>query len=114
MPMLVVGGVTVPVAREGGVDHDVEEFGGDRTRAFDGTMRSTVRARKGQWSIVTTLMAGGAKDTLVAALVATPPVTCSGDILGASTSCHIVLQKVAPESVRGALKYRVHFMLYEA
>lgn len=85
MPFLVVGAVTVPMAASANPTRTDEEIG-DRARAFDGTMRQTIRAVKHNHSGETEPMTKTDADALVAAIQATPPITCSGDWLGASGS----------------------------
>lgn len=87
MAFLVVAGQTVPVAM-GTAEATVQEVG-DKGRAFDGTQLSTVRDRKDVYRIQTTPMLRTAANTLETALEGTPPLTCSGDLLGASTNCHV-------------------------
>jgi hypothetical protein len=114
MPNVVVGGVNATVLRDGGVDHEYEEYGGDRVRMDDGTLRVTVKGRKSIWHLVTAaFLSAGDAATLEAAIVGAPPVTCSGDALGASFSCAGVLHKKERQSIRGTVKYRIHFTLLE-
>lgn len=88
MAYLVVGGVTVEVAA-GASSRAVVEIG-DRARAFDGTLRSTVRSRKKAWSITTVPMTKANADTLETALNGTLPVAVSGDTTG-SVNTHPVV-----------------------
>jgi len=81
MPFLVVGGVTASVARES-VSRETIEIG-DRARAFDGTMRSTIRSRKYRWTARTSPLTQADADTFIAALNGALPVECSGDWTGA-------------------------------
>lgn len=80
MPFLVVGGVTASVARDTAKRETIEI--GERARAFDGTMRSTVRARKYRWSANTTPLTQADADTFIAALNGGLPVACTGDWTG--------------------------------
>jgi hypothetical protein len=113
MAALVVGGVTVLVARDG-ADQDFEEYGGDRARMEDGSLRTSVKGQKNVWSLRTAAPLTGANaDTLIAAIRGAPPVTCTGDILGASFSCAGQVHKKLPVSVRGTVKFHVHFTLFE-
>lgn len=113
MPFVVVGAVTIPIQAPGGARHDVEEFG-ERQRAFDGTMLTAVRARKDRWGPLTSvLLARAATDTAIAALNATPPVSCSGDFLNATVNCHPQYHGLAPEPVaNGITMYRISFTLH--
>lgn len=86
MPALVVGGVTIKVAREG-VQRDRDDAS-DRSRAFDNTYRASVTGTaKRTWAFSTPPLARATADTYEATLGVVSPQTCSGDILGASISC---------------------------
>lgn len=85
MAFLVVSGITVPIAASSSPSRSDEEIG-DRARAFDGTMRQTIRAVKHNHSGETDPITKTDAAALVAALQGTPPLTCSGDWLGASGS----------------------------
>ena len=80
MAFLVIAGQTIPVEVKGPVAPR-EEIG-RRGRAFDGSARSTVRARKGNWPIVTPFMTTAEANTIVSALEGTPPLAASGDLTG--------------------------------
>jgi hypothetical protein len=113
MADLVVGAVTVAVAREG-VEHSFREYGGDRVVMEDGSMRVSVKGRKNVWRFRTASPLSGANATsLVNAVIAAPPVTCSGDILGASFSCAGEVHQRQPVSILGTVMYYVSFTLYE-
>lgn len=112
MPALVVGGVTVPVAPDGASEE--AELIGDRDRMFDGTMREVSDGLKRRWPIATTPMAAADYATLRAVLVGTPPVTCSGDILGATVSCFVEMGGATPGKVAGTLRRVLRFTLLEA
>lgn len=112
MALLVVGGITVPIAISSTPSRTDEELG-DRDRAFDGTMRETIIATKHNYTFETTRMVRADADALVAALKATPPVTCSGDMLGASGS--YFAQVTDYRGAKGSdTRYVVTFMLMEA
>lgn len=81
MPFLVVGGVAASVARDTAARETIEI--GDRARAFDGTMRTTIRSRKYRWSARTTPLTQADADTFLAALNGALPVACTGDWTGA-------------------------------
>ncbi|MBV9772648.1 MAG: hypothetical protein JO040_01780 [Gemmatimonadetes bacterium] len=112
MAFLIVNGQTVPVAVDGAsVDY---ELIGDRARAFDGTMRSTRRATKRNWKVKTAPMAVAAADQLTTSLLATPPITCSGDMLGGSVACDAEVTGVTFSPASGGLSRRaVEFTLHE-
>ncbi len=111
MPFLVVGGVTVKVAI-GTPSRNVVEIG-DRARAFDGTMLSRVRARKKQWTIVTTPLLQAAATTLETALNGALPVAVSGDLTGA-VNTHPEITGVTPVKVDGAFRVVLSFTLHES
>lgn len=94
MPFLVVDSITVPVAA-GQATKAAPERGGSATRMYDGTLRSTVRYVKHTWTVVTKLL----DPTDAAALEAISDdadfVDCSGDLLGGTISCDVVVTNVA-------------------
>jgi len=115
MAFLKVGSQTISVAR---VDRDVEEIG-ERARAHDGTMRSTVRARKNVWNITTVPLAMATADTLETALTATASYTVRGTLVAtttaASVTCHV--EMLSSEylhrpsdtlNVRRTLRFKLH------
>lgn len=85
MPFLVVGGVTVECAADDPPGLEIVEIG-DKARMFTGAGRSTRRATKSEFAVTTVPMARADANTLVGILIGTQPVTCSGDLLGASGS----------------------------
>lgn len=113
MADVVVGSVNVSVLRSSGAGHDYEEFGGDRTRMDDGSQRVTVKGRKNVWSFVTSRLNASDASTLETAIVAAPPITCSGDLLGGSFSCAGILLRKERVSFTGTIWYHVHFSLSE-
>ena len=80
MALLVIASQTIPVAVGEPVGPRIEI--GRRGRSFDGSARSTVRARKGEWSVVTAYMTTASADTIVTALEGTPPLAATGDLTG--------------------------------
>lgn len=114
MANVVIGGTNATVLREGGVDHEYEEYGGARKRMEDGSLRVTVKGFKNVWHLVTaTLLNATDAATLEAAIRTAPPITCSGDALGASFSCAGIVHSKERVVQRGTVKYRVHFSLLE-
>lgn len=109
MALLTVGAVDVSVAS---ADLDYEEVG-DRARAFDGTKLSTVRARKRMITIETIPYTTGNATTLQNALNATPPVSCSGDLLGGTVSMHPELKSRKAVGVTGGHRVVLTFVLHE-
>lgn len=109
MPYHVVGGVTVSVAAS---SESVEEVG-DRGRAFDGTLRSTIRARKKEWTISTVPMTQADATTLETALNGTLPVACSGDLTG-TVNTHPVITGKEYVMVSGSYRVVTSYLLKEA
>lgn len=112
MPALVVGGVTIP--RVTAAPRTVVEAI-DRERAFDNTMLAVqIAASKESWAITVSNATAAQRTTILAALVGTPPVTCSGNLLGGTVSCHIEIQ--SDEPVLGILPtvYNISFILHRA
>jgi hypothetical protein len=103
---LVVDGITVPVAHPQATK-GTPERGGSTTRMYDGTLRSTVRYVKHTWTVTTKLL----DPTDAAALEAISDdadfVDCSGDLLGGTVSCDVIVTSVAhqhtPQGLRRAL-----------
>ena len=108
MAFLVIAGQTIPVEISGPVGPRVEI--GRRGRAFDGSARSTVRARIGNWSIMTAYMATAAADTIVSALEGTPPLAASGDLTG---SINVLVGNIQREH-KGVGIVRLSFLVQEA
>lgn len=87
MAFCIVDGTTVPVAPNAGKLRTIEV--GDKHRAFDGTMRSSLTDHMREWRVKSAPMASTDADTLYASLTSlSQPKTCSGDLLGASISCY--------------------------
>ena len=108
MAFLVIASNTIPVAVGGPVAPRVEI--GARGRSFDGSARSTVRARKGRWAIVTAYMTTAAANTIVTALEGTPPLAATGDLTGAIN----VLVGEIERQFRGIGFVRLSFIVQEA
>ena len=108
MAFLVIAGQTIPVEVAGPVGPRVEI--GQRGRAFDGSARSSVRARKGEWSITTVIMTTAEANTIVSALEGTPPLAASGDLTG---SINVLVGDIQREH-RGVGKVRLSFLVMEA
>lgn len=113
MASVIVGGVSASIIQDGGVRHSYEEYGGDRVRMEDGSLRQTVKGRKNVWQLVTALMTAADASTLEAAIVTAPPITCSGDVLGATFNCAAELTEKERVPIAAAVLYRVHFTLRE-
>lgn len=95
MPFLTVAGVTVVVQDSSASEGPPTLIGGS-ARAFDGTLRSSVRASKRNWQFTTNPMTDANVATLRAAIeTGTQIVTCSGDaLLGASVSCEVQITDI--------------------
>lgn len=63
---------------------------GDTTPAFSGKVRTNTRGRYRQWSVTTSFYTYANAESIVAALAGTPPLACSGTLLGGSVNCHLV------------------------
>lgn len=114
MATLVVGGVTVAVARDGAKEQSTPLR--DMQRMQDGTLRAVVvgGGTKRSWSITTKIVDSASAATLRTALVTTSlPVSCSGDLLGGSVNCIPTLVSYDPVSVGGVLCRVVVFTLDE-
>lgn len=87
MPALVIGALTVPnvmVASRA----DVEAV--DRERTLDNSMLATLLApMKRSWNISVNFNTQAELNALETALNTTPPVVCSGDLLGGTYNCHV-------------------------
>lgn len=114
MPYLVVNGVTIPVQLDDGDEEDVIEVG-DRGEAFDGTALSSVRSVKSRWRFRTGPVDAATAAAIKAAVLATPPIACSGDVLGAAVSCHGIYRGRRGQTIAGgARRFRLQFELREA
>lgn len=109
MPFLVVGGVTVDVARYRWKDVPV----GDGAPMFDGSYRQTYRSHKARYEVGTVPMATAAASTLLAVLTGAQPVACSGDGIA---SANFFVEDVAydTEYGAGAALYAIAFSLRSA
>lgn len=112
MAFLIVSGITVKVSPANSTKSEDEV--GDFARAFDGTARSTVRARKRNWHVATIPVARATADTLETALKsATLPLVCSGDLLGATVNCLAHLDGWTAIHISGSHYVVVAFTLME-
>lgn len=90
MPFLVIAGITVPVAPNGAQILAPERVGSS-ARAFDGSLRTTVRDEKKAWRFRTPARPPSTWAALKDAIDSGTFVTCSGDALGASFTCEVML-----------------------
>lgn len=111
MAFLIVGGITVSVAASS-VSSREKKYFQDLTDAFDGSALLTRRATKRTWRVRTILMARASADSLETA-IETVPVTCSGDLLGASISCIGTVVEWDGSAIAGDHKVSLDFTLRE-
>lgn len=112
MPMLTLGGVTVPVRIdpvEGEVMH-----AGDETEAYDLTPLTRRRATKRRWQVSTIWLAVATADTLEAVLEGTQPVAATGDLTG-SINVVTTLQRDVMRTASGGVRMRLlEFVMQES
>jgi hypothetical protein len=114
MPFLTVPTFgNVPVAMESGASSKTWDEVGGRSRAFNGDMHSTVRARKRSWRFRTRLMLRASADSLISALEGTAPLACSGDALGGAVNCHYEPVSADDTALQPGLHQVVEFILHE-
>lgn len=111
MSALVVGGVTIPVALDGATEE--AELIGDRDRMFDGSMREVSDGHKARAPFQTAPLSSADYAAIRAALLATPPLTCSGDLAPAA-SCFVEMGQMTPGKVQGQIRRVLRFTLHEA
>lgn len=113
MATLVVGSTTIPLAQDG-LSVTYEETG-SRVRMFDASMVETVRARKQILACRTSLVSRATAETFRSALLASPPISCSGDAFNnVTTNCFAKVESLAPVQTTSGLKWRLAFTLSEA
>lgn len=113
MAFLTVAGTTVPVSPSG-CDTKVVTIGDVATRAFDGTMRSTERTTKREWSITTAPMTSTLADALVTALGTGAAISANGDVVNnVATSCFRQLTGRKAVTVKGGHRDVLTFTLLE-
>lgn len=113
MAWLVVDSFTVPVSVSSGASVGRRPTIGQQGRAVSGAMRSSVVARKGAWDFQTAPISTSDRNTLKTKLEGTPPLTCSGDALGASTDCYVEAGSYEERPIPGADRWVVAFTLLE-
>ncbi|MFN7130869.1 MAG: hypothetical protein ACK4N5_02225 [Myxococcales bacterium] len=62
MPFLTIAGVTIPVAAKEASESQV--LIGEKARAFDGSLRSMIRARKREWALQTPVLARASAEAI--------------------------------------------------
>ena len=90
MPFLVIGSTAVSVGLDGPT-REVAEIG-HRQRAFDGTLRSTIRTLKGEWDVSTIPLLRSVADTIYATITATAEYSAYGDLLGVTSTAPLTVQ----------------------
>jgi hypothetical protein len=91
MAVLVSAGITVPVIAPGATK-DIVRLG-TSSRAYAGNLRSSVRAEKREWEVLTSMLTQAEAVTLEAAVASAAQVSCSGDLLGATITCEVTVGK---------------------
>lgn len=90
MPFLVIADIEVPVSTSGASKLSPERIGSS-ARAFDGSLRTTVRAEKRGWRFRTPTRPNGFWTALEAAVQNGAYVSCSGDALGGTVTCEVTV-----------------------
>ena len=88
MSVLVIAGITVPLARSG-ITKKAPERVGNSSRAFAGNLRSTWRVEKRVWGVTTQWLTDSDAAAIEAAVALGAQVTCSGTLLPASLTCEV-------------------------
>ena len=116
MAFLTVAGATIPVARNS-ASADTEEIG-DSDRAFDGTMRQTIRNRVTQWRGETIALTRADASSVLSTLnTSTQPQTCAGDLLATistAVSCFTKAVTETPLQSGSTARYVVSWQLDES
>lgn len=113
MATLVVGGTEIPLAQDG-LGEMIDEVG-ERVRMFDGSMLEAVRVRKQVLDCHTTLVSRATAEGFRAALLASPPISCTGDAFNdVATDCFAQVKSLSPVKTRSGVLWRLAFMLFEA
>lgn len=84
MAILIIAGITVPVAEDGATKKAPETIG-TSNRTFAGNLRSTKRVEKKGWTVRTTVLLTSEAEAIEAAVALGAQVVCTGDILGAAS-----------------------------
>lgn len=114
MPFVQVGSTVIPIAQSGGAAIDVDEVGG-RERMLDASMVERVQARKQTIALVSKPVARATAETYKTALLATPPIACTGDLFNnVSTNCFVKYQGMTALATASSVLWHVRFTLYEA
>jgi hypothetical protein len=115
MATLTVNGNTIPLAADGGLSGPTPEEIGERTRAFDGSMLQSIRARKNRIVCRTPLVSRATAETYRGWLLATPPLTVNGDALNNVAGSYFAqIEGLTAVPTVAGLKWRLAFTLLEA
>lgn len=112
MPLLVIEGTTIPIALDG-AEEDVPELIGDRGVTFDGSLREVNDGVKRRWPLRTPPLSSAEYATIRGTLIATPPLSCSGDLTG-SMNGFVELTGESLYRIRGQLFRAIRFKLLQA
>lgn len=112
MPFLVIDGLTVPVSPSGATVLPPERIGSS-ARAFDGSLRTTVRFEKRGWRFRTPPRPVADWADLEAAIAFGAYVPCSGDALGATVTCEVTLADAELIPVPGGFRKALTLTLRE-
>lgn len=112
MPFLVIAGITVPVAPDGAAVLPLERVGSS-ARAFDGSLRSSVRLEKRGWRFRTPLRSVETWTALEAAVAEGAEVLCSGDAIGDGATCEVTVGDAELVPVAGGFRKALTLVLRE-
>lgn len=103
MPFLTIAGITVPVSSQG-ASQGATEVVGNESRAYAGSLRTTVRAEKRAWQFTTKTMSAADAAALVAAVAGGVYVAVAGDAIGSSISCRVTVTSAPFVQVAGGFR----------
>lgn len=102
MPWLTVSGTTVDVMADARSSEREPAMIGQIARAFNGTLLSTERSRKREWSFTTAPIAQATFETLETAVANGAFVDCTGDALSGDTiSCRVTITEAGYLPISG-------------
>lgn len=112
MAFLTIDGTPVDVDRE---NADLQfDLVGERVRAFDGTMRSTQRAVKRRWHVITAPIPAAQAEALRLSLVdPAAPRVADGQMTGGAVQCEVELGRIKFISTTAGPLATVEFTLDE-
>lgn len=112
MPFLTIAGIDVPVSTSGASKLAPERIGSS-ARAFDGSLRSSVRLEKRGWQFRTPLRPSGFWTALESAVANGTFVSCAGDAIGATVLCEVTIGESELVAVRGGFRRALTLTLRE-